>query len=160
MRQLQHQIQPTWNSCASTCVAMLLGRPVQDVVNELHDAYMADVCALPHYLHRHGVKFKPAVSDGGAPDGYVENRIEFGHLYLLTVPSLNMDATLHFILLDARDDKAVATLDPNMGREGKRYYINWFDEPTGPEQIRLDGGYSVFFRIESCPATTELERAA
>jgi len=111
----QHQQQPTDNSCASACIAMLLNVPVEDVIKKFHDQYKAGEININHYLLNRGLTVEPVLSD------YWQTK--WGHLYLLAVPSLNTKANLHSIIVDCRLEGKIDIYDPNMGKEGKNYYV-------------------------------------
>ena len=36
---IKHVKQPTLNTCVSACLAMILNRPVEEVIAEFHDRY-------------------------------------------------------------------------------------------------------------------------
>jgi hypothetical protein len=112
MSAIIHQVQPTPHACNQTCLAMLLGLPVARVLEVFPSEGMT-----PRQLHV-------------ALDRchFEWNAFQFGTLvctglYLMAVPSLNIEAGGHTILFDWRgcwDDSVV--YDPNKGREGKRFY--------------------------------------
>lgn len=117
MKTLTHQQQPTKNSCVSTCLAMLLDVPAQQVVDEFHDKYYVTQEQLPHeYLAAKGISTKPGIS--------TELSLYPGKLYLVAAASLNLEGQMHEIIVDFRDEeKPLLVLDPNMGKEGKKYYV-------------------------------------
>lgn len=110
--QLIHQTQPCGKSCASTCVAMLLGVPAADIKDEFHRDYMGGK-NIDKFLAEKGVVAEPLLSN--------YRFYEDGALYLITVPSLNMEARTHQVIFDYRD--GFEMFDPCMGRPGKRYYV-------------------------------------
>lgn len=112
--EIKHQQQPTATSCASACIAMLLNVPVEDVIKKFHDQYKAGEINIDHYLLNHGLTVEPLLST------YWQT--QWDNVYLLAVPSLNIKANLHSIILDTRHD-AVKIFDPNMGKPNKNYYV-------------------------------------
>lgn len=116
MKTITHQQQPTSTSCVSACLAMLLDVPVQQVVDDFHDKYHAQE-QLPHeYLAAKGLTTSPGKS--------TELALYPGKLYLVAAPSLNIEANMHEIIVDFRDkENCMVILDPNQGKEGKKYYV-------------------------------------
>jgi len=112
---IKHQQQPTSDTCASTCIAMLLGVPVNDVISKFHDKYKAGEMNIDHYLKNNGLAVEPILSNYW--------QAQWGKLYLLAVPSLNSKANLHSIILDCRLEGIVDIYDPNMGKKDKDYYV-------------------------------------
>lgn len=127
MKELKHQQQPTGNTCTSACLAMLLDEDVSGIVDEFHQAWRAGTESPATFLKKRGVDF---LVHG---DPY-DNRLEWGKVFLLTVPSLNIIGGLHHIVIDLRDE--VKVLDPNKGKEWKKYYISWDAEPK-KDEVRL-----------------------
>ena len=112
MNKLKLQTQPTPVSCQHTCAAMIVGMPVE----VLFDPEELDECAtdseIAKVMMNHGIY---AATNYGSSFLY-------GNLYLCKVPSLNIEMGFHAVLVDARDKDNVYLLDPNQGREGKKYY--------------------------------------
>lgn len=137
MKPLKHQKQPDNKTCTSTCLAMILDKPVEEVIEEFHQKYM-DYKMLPSdYLRSKGVNFKKYLSE--------DNSIQGNHLYLITVPSLNITAGIHHILLDARyyPEEPVKVYDPQEGT-GNKFYV--YKESDNPDSHPL-GGYLVDLEI-------------
>ena len=114
MRNIIHQTQPTSNSCVSATTAMILGEPVEEIIKELHIPYMADMYMLPEYLESKGLEIEVCST---------YTRIDWGFVYTLSVPSLNIKANNHSIIFDCREVGNAKLFDPNKGKEGKLYYI-------------------------------------
>lgn len=118
---IQFQQQPTENSCMSACVAMVSAQPVKDVVQRWHDAF-----------HDRSEWIDDALDFYKIPYFYGHPRngeLLYGFVYFLTVPSLNVKGGLHQVLMSlTADRKNIEVLDPNMGRDGCKYYV-W-----GPEK--------------------------
>lgn len=115
MKPIIWQPQPTGDSCASTCCAMILGIPAQQIVDEFHARFTAYEMDEQEYLAEHCVVIEP-VAKRWAP-------VESGHVYMLTVPSLNNNGMFHAILLDYRDHTNPIVYDP--APEGRpRYSLN------------------------------------
>ena len=125
---INHQQQPTWNTCVSACVAMLLNKPVDEVVSEFHEDYRAERVDPDEYLMKNGVNCEVLLTNA---------KLEMGSIYLCSVPSLNKQALTHAILLDMRDE-FWSLYDPNMGKEGKLYYVpNIPDEEVEGNEVKL-----------------------
>ena len=112
---IKHQQQPTSTSCASACIAMLLNVPVEDVIKKFHDKYKAGEMNIDHYLLNHGLTIEPLLSSYW--------QAQWDGIYLAAVPSLNIKANLHEIIIDTRNND-VKIYDPNMGKPSKCYYVN------------------------------------
>lgn len=122
MRALNQITQPTQTSCVCTCVAMLLGKTAQEVIDKWHHAYYFQQEFLGDILQAEGVAYEchyaahsPTLKPGG--------------LYLLTVPSLNVDASFHQVIVDWRDEAKPVCFDPCKGRgDNLKYYTLDKDE--------------------------------
>lgn len=107
-----HQQQPDDMSCSHTCLAMLLGIPVSEVVKRIKtfdggmntkDLYGAlDIC-----------KFEW--------NALIFNNLVVNGFYMATVPSVNVQSGGHAVILELTDEK-ITVHDPNKGREGKKFY--------------------------------------
>ncbi|QQM14132.1 hypothetical protein pVco14_082 [Vibrio phage pVco-14] len=106
---LQHQ--PDNITCVSACAAMLMGRPVDTVVDEFHDDFQNFYIELDSYLAKHGVHIKRTVN---------RQFLDHGKVYVLLVPSLNSPAHFHQVLADTRGGK-VTIYDP--ARKGCQRYV-------------------------------------
>ena len=112
--EIIHFIQPTWNSCVSTCLAMILNEHPADIIRQFHDRFMAHETEIGGYLDEKGV---PTTT------GLATDRMDWDGVYLISVPSLNKQALMHLLVADTRADE-VRVYDPNAGKPGKRYYIH------------------------------------
>ena len=122
------QLQPTDRTCVHTCLAMVLGVPVQQVIDRYGGQPMSDQ-RLMAALTEHGVEF---------------DRLVFGNLfwpgwYLAGVPSLNVEGGTHAILIHAHRKKGVTVLDPSQLKTYRRDGSNlksWFDlMPVNPVRL-------------------------
>lgn len=139
-------MQPTHNTCASTCLAMLLDVPAKEVIDEFHSMYFTGEYTVRQYLKEKGVVADRLYTDGD------DQALWDGHIYLVTVPSLNIQAGTHYIIIDCRDDDANPIIyDPAKGREGKKYYITRFEQPANEFEVHLSG-FVVDHRISVAPA--------
>ncbi len=105
--------QPTSDSCVSACLAMLLGIPVERVLEEFHDRYKAHEVKPFDYLAGKIQAHYPVDA---------EEDLEWDRVYLLGVPSLNIRGGMHAVLLDTRGGK-LRLYDPNVGKAGREYYF-------------------------------------
>ncbi len=124
-------MQPTPDTCTSACLAMLTGVSVETVIEEFHDVWKN----AENKINPSTYLSKRLVSHNVLNDPF-NNLLEWDKVYLLTVPSLNIDGGLHHIIIDLRNDLEVV-LDPNRGREGRRYYIGWGNQPCNNLEVRL-----------------------
>jgi hypothetical protein len=118
MKEITFQQQPTPNSCVSATLAMLLDKDVNDVIAEFHDKYMDKVVEIHDYLDDNNIEYRKCFT--------CQAQWEPGYIYKLCVPSLNILGGQHAILVDFRKDFKL--YDPNMGREGVKYYVHKFEE--------------------------------
>ena len=112
---ITHQMQPCPYSCVSTCLAMIAGRPAQEVIEEMHQPYRAGELTLRQMLERLGIEYTaffsldcPPLADEG--------------VYLCTSPSLNIEGGNHQILIEVTDE-GYFVFDPVQGRDGRKYYV-------------------------------------
>ena len=129
---IKHQMQPCQTSCVSTCVAMLLGVPAYEVISVHHEAYHAHKVSLREILDGYGVPFE-AYASVDTPD------LSRVGAYLITCPSLNIDAGMHQCIMELTEDDYYI-IDPVKGREDRRYYVN--RDAKGESQVGV-GGYIV-----------------
>lgn len=129
---ITYQAQPTNNTCVSTCLAMVLGVPVQQVIDQFHEDYMQGHGSVVEYLEQEGCKVENLKADNTDP-------FEHGYVYLATVPSLNTRGTLHTVLLDCTGERLVL-LDPNNDPELMHYVLQMEDEDDrqyGPTEFPM-----------------------
>ena len=119
MKKIIHQRQPCQKSCASACVAMLLGEPVKQVKAAFHKGYFDDRLTVAGYLRERGMFARDILAS--------QRKFESGKIYVLAVPSLNTVGGTHYIIADARD--VLEVLDPQKGNKGRKYYT--YDENCG-----------------------------
>lgn len=107
---------------------MILGKTSEFVESEFHEKYHKyEVCPF-EYLLSYGCHTKlHTVKD-------VE--LVPGNIYLLSVPSLNMIATFHNIVVDFRGDK-LEVYDPNEGREGRKVYVCKPEDELAPHEVNI-----------------------
>lgn len=129
---IKPQQQPTFDTCASACLAMITGIDVQEVIDEFHADYFAGKKRPSDYLLEHGYHFRMGTDE---ELGLFKDR-----LYLLTVPSLNIEAGLHFVVADTRPSKTHIH-DPARTMPGKKFYRTNFgsDEPLNEYEVELSG---------------------
>jgi hypothetical protein len=118
---------------------MVLGAPVVEVIAKYHDRYVRGE-KLPHILLEAGIAFETFCSLGGPSIGDLDDG-----LYLMSVPSLNIQAGMHEVVLEVYDQGDVRIHDPNRGKEGKRYYTA--DTPDDELGVMIAGGYTIEARV-------------
>lgn len=111
--------QPTAVTCVHTCLAMVTGCSIDDLIERFGDQPLGpEVEELVLVEHR----IFPRSTTG--------NRHMFPAkgTYLVTVPSLNLPGRLHLIVLESTHDEHDQPLyrihDPNAGREGVKVYTD------------------------------------
>lgn len=141
MEKVKHITQSEWNSCASACVAMLLGHKDDRIV---WDEWGKDYAAGKHkigikeYLKKNGAKLSCYDSN----IVYSES-LDLGRVYLVSIPSINIDGGMHYVLWDGREYEGNKYIyDPAEGREGRRYYVAHFE---GVELTEKEVRVNAFF---------------
>lgn len=114
---LKHQTQTRKDNCVSASIAMLTGWHVDKVTAEFHKDYQEYVDVNEStYLHAIGLRHIELSAFFRTPRP--------GNIYLATVPSLNIVAGSHEIVIHFTKDGEFLVLDPNQGCEGAKYYVN------------------------------------
>lgn len=108
---INHQQQPTGTSCVSACIAMILNKPVNDIIGEFHDNYHNEKVEVDDYLAKKGV--------------VANNPIEWNKIYIVVVPSLDHNGKMsmsstHQVLMDTTCNKTIIH-DP---LKGTHYYYS------------------------------------
>ncbi len=94
---------------------MIVGRPAQEVIEEMHQPYRAGELTLRQMLERLSVEYTAFFSLDCPP------LAEEG-VYLCTSPSLNIEGGNHQILIEVTDE-SYFVLDLVRGREDRKYYV-------------------------------------
>ena len=107
----QTQLTPT--SCVPCCIAMVTGVDQQSIIDEM----------AMHYDSSGSMRseFRQWVRMGYLPRALPYGDLQPGQLMLATVPSLNIEAGNHRIIIDWLGDEPIVH-DPNEGREGRKVY--------------------------------------
>lgn len=145
--RIKHQSQPTSNTCVTTCLAMLAGKPVSELIAQgFHHSYAVGDASYRKLFEKLGLKFKSF-------DTAERNSMMLdGGVYLVGVPSLNIQGGMHEILVEISADGGGWTiLDPNYMAQHKRADGSpplYYDVPGGmmqddPLSVELGGGYTV-----------------
>ena len=115
---IEQQVQPTPITCVSTCMAMILGIPVESVINEFHKKYYEDIdITCTEYLQGKGLKVDRMYADSSP------KYIDYNTIYGLIVPSLNIEGGTHMVLMEVDSLGNWSIYDPNYKKESKKYYI-------------------------------------
>ena len=122
--EIVHQQQPDGQTCGQTCLAMILGVPVADVV-KVFGRIGCSTRELYYALDRCALWWNALL---------YEYPMLHGH-YIAMVPSLNIEAGTHYVVI-RRDENGETVFDPNRGREGKKFYGN-ADEGGVPIRFKL-----------------------
>lgn len=110
---MKHQVQPTHNSCISTCIAMVAGLPAQVAYDHYHDKLWAKEISIERILCQLGVDYIRTFYDGGT--------VYADRVYIVVVPSLNCPGEFHQVVMDTRGGE-IKVLDPCQGLDGRKYY--------------------------------------
>ena len=120
MDTLVHQTQPTPWSCVHTCIAMLMGVPVQEVIDRVNRNHGLNTLQTIRAMADFGIRFAPlSMCMQSLWDGW----------HLVSVPSLNHPRGLHAILI-CWDDGEMKVLDPAIGNryaEDGSDLMSWSD---------------------------------
>lgn len=108
---MELQQQTIHNGCVCACIAMLSGRPVEEVTKDYHHLLWGGGFRTSELLTREQIPFVVL--------GTEDNSVWAGRVYLACVPSLNLPGSFHAILIDARSGE-MEVLDP--AEEGKQRY--------------------------------------
>lgn len=118
MKEIKLINQPTTNTCASACIAMLADMSINQVLNEFHNKYTSHQITLQGYLLSKGVQITTPMFKPSFPAPLTQGRV-----YILTVPSLNEQGMFHSIVVDTREGPA-KIYDPCEGLVGMKFYQN------------------------------------
>jgi len=129
MRSIKLVNQPTPTSCTSACLAMVTGLDVHDIIAEFHDDWHSQKTNPAEFLKSKGFEFVTNTNP-------FSNIMKWGKVYLLSVASLNIQGGLHHIIADMRGDQEVI-LDPNNGKDGKKFYTGWSEKSENPLAVEL-----------------------
>lgn len=129
MKQINHLIQPTSDTCVSTCLAMVLDAPVNQTISEFHEHYKNGIMTPASYLRTKRLACREHLVD--------DLVVDWGDIYITVVPSLNLAATLHTVVIDLRDEDNPIVIDPNKCKPGEKYYQHFFlnSNNEGPGHI-------------------------
>lgn len=125
---MQHRTQPTKDSCMATCIAMIAGVDENEAYAEWHEKFQCRAAWLDTALDRYGIPYMY-----GSPRSATLLR---GFIYLLSVPSLNIQAGLHQVVASLPRNGEIQILDPVKGREGSLHYVYGTPEGGGEVEIK------------------------
>lgn len=103
--------------CVIACIAMVLGKTYQEIAG-----YFTD-----DERYRKGVNWErqlEVMAGFNIKWRFItppEDTL-YGHVYMVTVPSLNTLSGNHAVVFDFQDEETARVLDPQNGVEGKKYY--------------------------------------
>jgi len=112
--QIEHKQQPNDWTCVHTCLSMVTGTPVEELLERFGD---------------HAIGFDEMatvfVEHGIFPEFTTNQHHPFDRcgVYFVAAPSLNLPGKLHQVVVEASEDGYIVH-DPQAGREGKRWYRN------------------------------------
>ena len=122
-------IQPTMNTCMSSCVSMITGIPVDSVIDDFHTEYITHgvgaLTVVIRYLFDNG--FNPFSGDD-FEDYEVFNR---KYTYIVGVPSLQSDNDHHAVVLWFDCNGEMEVYDPLKGTGNKWYCFGEYAQDNG-----------------------------
>lgn len=128
MRELKHQMQPTEDTCVSTCIAMVLGVPAAEVIADFHAGYMEGRLKPSAYLRARGARVRVCSA---------EETTAYPFIYMFIVPALGWHGENHAVVMDNRGGRNLV-LDPTMGHLDRQFYVSR-DSRTLPFCTRISG---------------------
>lgn len=132
--------QPTPNTCVHACLSMVTGVPAYDLIERFGDRPL-------------GIKESRTVliENGLFPiDKTVEDVFEYAGVYLATVPSLNIKAGTHqIVIVNNGDSTPPLLLDPNTGKKDVEWYPADILDPRANHDISI----RLFEILYLCPRT-------
>lgn len=114
VKTIQHVTQPTANSCVPTCISMVTGVSLDEILKLTSSENSFNYGWTPDQEMAILVKL------GVYPER--STHVNYDSIYLVTVPSINIARHNHRIVLDLRDESERIVYDPNENREGKLFY--------------------------------------
>lgn len=112
LAEITHQTQPTPYTCVHTCLAMILGEPVQKVIDVFGAEYGMSDREIDAAMDKCRLLWNRFVYPDMIVPGY----------YIIGVPSLNIAGGTHCIIVRRDEDGRMKVFDPNRGVEGKKVY--------------------------------------
>lgn len=109
------QMQPTTNTCFSTCIAMIQCEPVNYTVSKIHEWYFNERASVREVLDKLEIPFQSF-------DTADNHSFQGSGVYLVGVPSLNHVGGMHQILCETFDGMFIIH-DPCAGLEGSKHYV-------------------------------------
>ena len=103
------------NNCVSACFAMVFDLPIDFVTHAFHEAYQDGDVEIYDFLDCMDIPYRRCLAD--------ERDAGRSCVYLAGVPSINIQASSHLIVVQIIDDDLWYIYDPAQGREGKKHYI-------------------------------------
>lgn len=131
---IHHQMQPCPVSCVSTCIAMLTGKPVAEIIERFHANYREGDLSIGDMLRELNLDFKDFRSAE-------RQSIDRDAIYLCSVPSLNIQGGMHEIVVEMANDGDWVVHDPNMGRDDRLYYTSRPGDDS--KAVMMSSGYTV-----------------
>lgn len=110
---IQHKMQTEELNCVSACLAMILNLDVEKVTDDFHQGYV-NGNKEPHEYLDNKIDYRKCLA--------CERRMKQNHVYMVSVPSINMVGGSHMMVIHRSSDECWITYDPNEGKEGRLVY--------------------------------------
>jgi len=112
---MKHVQQQTLNSCMSSCISMITGIDINEVIEQFGNDYISQQNGQDHLIFKYLIKngFVPYSGDELSISGSVS--ILPDYFYILGVPSLGKKGKWHAVVVYFEDDEPVV-LDPMYGK--------------------------------------------
>lgn len=129
------------NNCVSACIAMVTGADVVDVTSEFNIDYHANKTQAHDYFDEFGIEYRMCHT--------VERDLKPGHVYMISVPSLNIENSIHCLMAQTFEDGWIV-IDPNEGKEGRRHFTHHPDNLVGDDKaVLMSGNWFACYEFES-----------
>ncbi len=103
-QEITLQTQPDMKTCGHACLAMVLAVPVESII----DRYGGEVLSVQEMCS--------ALEECGVTwDRLVFGTIMHAGWYILSAPSLNIRAGMHYLIIRFEQDGTIVVFDPAMG---------------------------------------------
>lgn len=125
---VRHVTQSEPNNCVSACLSMVLNIPQEVVTEEFHQAYIDQKAEAHEYLNESGIPYRHCMAS--------ERHMKANHVYMVSVPSANIECGLHQIVVELDNDSLVWVFDPNNGRKGRYHYAFFHEDASIPKGMK------------------------
>jgi len=142
--KLKTQQQPNDHTCVHTCLSIVTGIPVDELIERFGD-HAIGFDEIATVLVEHGLFPRETTIES--------HPFYRSGIYFVSVPSLNLAGQLHQIVIEASEDGYIVH-DPQAGREGKDFYVD--DDVTSGKMARAEVLYVDAYTLRKMEGTKQL----